>query len=191
MNVDKWAVQIVMGTAALGVYSFAMNLVSVGMVLVNMVQLYATPRMLRSFGESPNGALLLRGCGKIARSMIVVLVVGLTSFHLLLPVLVSRWYPQYDSILDWIFWVYAAVVAVSLGFYDVLFRAVANGRNLLVIQLYVVAFTAVCCIIAATTGAGIAAFAASFAAGRILTTGVAWAMGAKAVHRSRTVQAAP
>ena len=53
-NIDRWAVHLIFSVATLGTYAFALNFASLGHMVLNMIQLYAGPRMLNKFGRTKN-----------------------------------------------------------------------------------------------------------------------------------------
>jgi O-antigen/teichoic acid export membrane protein len=182
MNIDRWSVQLFLGTAALGLYMFAMQLVSAALVVVNVTQMYFTPRWLRAWSMD-QGVLSLwkrtRQCLAIVGSLTaaVFLIVVLIS-----PIAVNSLWPQYVDALPLLPWVAVASVAISVAFFDVFFIAANSGRKLLEIHLSVglVMLAAVSyCVVA---GAPLIAYAVTFAMGRVATMLLGWILGLAAVR---------
>ena len=63
-NIDRWAVHLIFGAATLGTYAFTLNFASLGHMVLNMIQLYAGPRMLNKFGRTKNISIISLQCKK-------------------------------------------------------------------------------------------------------------------------------
>jgi len=182
MNIDRWSVQLVLGTAALGLYLFAMQLVSVGLVVVNVMQMYFTPRWLRAWSMDQEVLSLWKRIRQY-----LVIVGSLTAFGfvivvLISPIAVNSVWPQYIDALPLLPWVAVASVAIAVSFFDVFFLASNSGRKLVEIHLFVGLTTLASVSYCAVAGAPLIAYAVIFATGRVATVLLGWLVGLAAVH---------
>ena len=186
MNADRWAVQSAHGVQGLGTYGFAMHLSSIGMVLLNMVQLYASPRLLRRFGTDGDKVALRRHSIRIALILAGAYAAAAVPLVLAFPWLLERFFPAYIGAAPLALWVALGTGAIALGYFDVLFRAAGNGRPVAAIQAVAVIVGVVVAGLAAALDAPLWVFALGFCLARVTTTCLGWTAGLWILRRAGT-----
>jgi len=174
INLDRWAVQLVFGVAALGTYAFAMQVVAGGLVVLNVSQMYLNPRWLRAWSaEGDSTAFWARA----RRRLVVtgaVCAAGATAGVLAAPATIAGWWPAYEASVPLLPWAAAGAVAVAVGFFDVFFLAANAGPRLVRVHAYAAVCTAALLVVCAWADAPLVAFAIVFAVGRVLTLVLGW-----------------
>ncbi len=187
INLDRWAVQAVWGVAALGTYAFALQAVAAGLVVLNITQMYLTPRWLRAWAaERDVAALLSRAWRRLIWTGSAGVLGGVAGLALA-PTLVGTWWPEYAEALPLLPWVVAGALAVALGFFDVLFLAAGAGPRLIRVHLVAGLCTAVALAVLVWAAAPLVWFAVVFAAGRLTTLTLGWVNGRAAVMQTSRV----
>jgi hypothetical protein len=105
----------------------------------------------------------------------------------LFPAFVARWYPPYIAANELVIWVYVGTAALTIGYFEILFRAVGNGRPLVAIQALVVFVATAACVFATWMNYPLVAFAVIFAAARLVAAAAGWTLGRAAMLRVRNV----
>jgi O-antigen/teichoic acid export membrane protein len=177
LHVDRWAVEWSSGRAALGLYGFAMQLASVGLVTLNITQLYVTPRLLRRMATEGDAAQLVQSMRRWRRITLAAGVAVAVVSVLVAPIAIARGWPAYVDARRLLPIISVGAVAIALSFYDVFFLAAGNGRAMLPVQGLAVAVTAAMCAAAMWLDAGLFGFACAFAAGRLATVVMGWWLG--------------
>jgi O-antigen/teichoic acid export membrane protein len=179
MNADRWAVQSTHGVSALGTYGFAMHFSSVGLVLLNMVQLYVSPRLLRRFGADGDTTALRRHSVRFAIFTAGTYAVTAVPLVFAFPRLLARYFPAYMGAAPLAPWVAIGTGAIALGFFDVLFRASGNGRPLALVQVIVAIVGFAAALVASALDSPLWVFALGFCCTRIVSTILGWVTGSR------------
>ena len=174
MSIDRWAVQFALGTSSLGAYAFAMHFATVGLVLLNMVNLYAGPRALREFGTTRDYERLTRRTGRLALGTVGAFALGAIPFVLLYPMLVDRWLPQYHAAIPLAIWVYLGAIGITVSFYDIGFRAIGDSRSLVKIHTISLGVGVLSFLLLSISTASLTSYAAVFALIRCGTSVFGW-----------------
>jgi O-antigen/teichoic acid export membrane protein len=189
-NVDRWAVQFGLGVGALGQYAFAMNFASAGSVLLSMIQLYATPRMLRRYGATGDPRELVRS----SRAILVVLgaafLLGMAPFLFAFRYVVDSWFPEYSLAADLSLYIYAGTAAITAAFFDILFRATGNATPVWAVHATVAVAAGLACIVATQWHAELVVYAMVFAAARLAAACAGWTLAVRGLRLSRRASVA-
>jgi len=184
-TIDRWMVQATQGSQGLGTYAFAMNFTSVGLVLVNMLNLYNTPRILRAYGEDNSPQNAVRQATRVTAVTLTLFAIAAMPILVALPTFVRRWYPSYVDALSLLPWVVVGTLAMTASSYDVLFRASGRGTALLLLQALTAGGTLAAAAMAAWFGAPLTTYAVIFACGRLALMASGWIVGSQSLLRAR------
>lgn len=176
-NLDRWIVQYVFGVTSLGIYAFAMQAVTVGLVVLNITQMYQTPRWLRLWASNGDHRYVLSSTMNWLRKVAGVCVIGAILALLIAQDIVQRWWPGYEAALPLLPWVAVGAIAVALGFFDVFFLAANAGGRLAWLHFSSMVFLASILAISVWIDATMEVFAIAFSAARILTLLLGWSRG--------------
>jgi O-antigen/teichoic acid export membrane protein len=182
-NLDRWAVQVAFGVGALGTYAFALNFATMGSVILNMVQLYAGPRMLRTYALTNDLKTLLTRLKYLVTGVLVLFSVGYTPLIMLLPTFISNFFPRYVDSIELVYAVSIGSLVITTNFYDIVFRATGNGRPLVAIQLFVVIISLCAYGCLYLLGSPILGYALIFSVGRIIASCLGWGWAFKCVQK--------
>jgi O-antigen/teichoic acid export membrane protein len=181
MNLDRWALQWVFGMGALGTYAFAMQLVAAGLVMLNTIQMYVTPRWLRAWAsEGDQAALWRRARFTLVLTSSVCVTCSIIGLFLV-PIIVQYWWPAYEAALPLLPFVAVGAAAVSLGYFNVFFLAANAGGKLVWVHVVTILFNIPMIIIFVWLGAPLVAYAIGFSAARVLTLLLGWFSGRAAL----------
>ena len=133
-NIDRWAVHLIFGAATLGTYAFTLSFASLGHMVLNMIQLYAGPRMLNKFGRTKNISIISLQCKKIVIFILFIFGLGSIPTFILFPLAVETWFPKYATSIELFKLVYVGAAASAIGFSDIIFRAIGKGQPLVLIS---------------------------------------------------------
>lgn len=184
LTLDRWFVQARFGSAALGRYSLVMLVLSFGLVALNIVQQWATPRILHDFGRTGDRRAVLRSVLRLAGGIGAGLAFAAVPAYLAFAFLVPRWYPEYAGIEPLFPLVYFGTAVMAVGLFDVLFLAAGSGTRLLGVHLVSLGTVAVACIAGSTAGAPMLFYAGVFALGRMTTVAGGYWLGSRALSAS-------
>ena len=185
LTLDRWFVQARFGSVALGRYSLVMLVLSFGLVALNIVQQWATPRILHDFGRTGDRGAVLRSVLRLASMIGAVLAVAAVPAYLAFAFIVARWYPEYAGVEPLFPLVYLGTALMAVGLFDVLFLAAGSGTRLFGVHLMTLAIVAAGCLAGSAAGASVMWYAAVFAAGRLATVGAGYWLGARALSAPR------
>lgn len=122
-NLDKIAVSMALGIAALGLYNFSVILTVVGLITTNLFGLYLSPKLCRWFAESGRFDYGKRVVHLSAWGLFLLGVACYAPFIWLLTPGMERFFPDFIEaipLMQWMFW--GALLQV-FTLYDHLFSA--------------------------------------------------------------------
>ena len=175
-NIDRWAVHLIFGATTLGTYSFALNFASLGHMVLNMIQLYAGPRMLSKFGKTNDISIISSQCKGIAILTLFIFGLGSIPTFIFFPIAVKTWFPEYTASIELLKLVYVGAAASAIGFSDIIFRAIGKGQPLVLIQFSALISGLLACLIAYFTEMPVYTFALIFTCTRIFSTVFGWGL---------------
>lgn len=184
LTLDRWFVQARFGSAALGRYSLVMLVLSFALVVLNIVQQWATPRILHDFGRTNDRGRVRRSVRRLVVAIGGVLGVAAVPAYVVFVLIVGRWYPAYAGTESLFPLVYLGAAVMAVGLFDVLFLAAGSGARLLAVHLVVLAVVAAGCIAGSAAGASMLWYAGVFATGRIATAAGGFWLGSRALAAS-------
>jgi O-antigen/teichoic acid export membrane protein len=184
LTLDRWFVQARFGSVALGRYSLVMLVLSFALVVLNIVQQWATPRILHDFGRTGDRAGVRRAVRRLAGAIGAVLAVAAVPAYAAFVFVIGRWYPEYAGAETLFPLVYLGAAVMALGLFDVLFLAAGSGARLLGVHLVTLAVVAAGCLAGSAAGAPMLWYAGVFAAGRLVTVAAGFWMGSRALSAS-------
>ena len=117
-------------------------------MVLNMIQLYAGPRMLNKFGRTKNISIISLQCKKIVIFILFIFGLGSIPTFILFPLAVETWFPEYATSIELFKLVYVGAAASAIGFSDIIFRAIGKGQPLVLIQLSTLMFGLFACLMA-------------------------------------------
>lgn len=125
-NLDKIAVGYALGVAALGLYNFSVIITVAGLLVVNMLSMYFSPKFCRQYAKKGNLTAALNLLHKFSLACVVVAVVVFPLFSSLLQPLLENYFEAYSKAYVLIMWMYFGALLHIFTLYDLIFTA--SGR---------------------------------------------------------------
>lgn len=165
------------GLEILGTYTFAMQAISVGLVLLNGLQTYLTPKWLRSWASSSDPVIFWNRAFGWLVAMSCVCITGAVAMMFVSPAIIQRWWPAYEAALMLLPWVLVGAVAVALGFFDIFFLATNAGVELILVHVMAIIILSIMLAVFVWMRVPVEVFAIGFSSIRVFTVVIGWYRG--------------
>jgi len=174
-NADKWAIGIGMGSAKVGIYNLAAQLVVCGVAFASMIQIYFLPQVMRASLEREAPMLLLRRVLRISLLALAVATVLFTGCVILAYPVILRYYSKYAQAVTILPIAALAGVVISSNHTDLYFRARMLGSTYLAVQIFTLITLVILLTLLIWAGGVLWMYAATFAGVRLLQAAISYA----------------
>ncbi len=183
-NADKWAIGIGLGSAQVGIYNLAAQLVVCGVAFASMIQIYFLPQVMRASLEQETPIMLLRRVLKISLFALSVAIVMFTGGAILAYPIILWYYPDYAPAVTILPIAALAGVIISSNHTDLYFRARLLGSTYLAVQIFTLVTLVILFAFLIRAGGVLWMYAAIFAGTRVLQTLVSYGAVYRDARRS-------